>query len=84
MVAAAFLGETPAFALADGTLHFGDGAQGRRVPAHPDGAILVAASDGRRLVTGGDDGRVVATDADGATETHRRREGQMDRRRRRA
>ena len=68
VVAVAFLGETPVFALADGTLHFGDGAQGHRVPAHDDGAILVAASDGRRLVTGGDDGRVVATDENGATE----------------
>lgn len=69
IVAATFLDGEPVFALADGTLCFGDGAQGRRVPAHKDGAILVAASDGRRLVTGGDDGRVVATTADGACET---------------
>lgn len=66
-VAAAFLDGAPVFALADGHLHFGDGPRGR-VPAHPDAAILVAASDGRRLVTGGDDGRVVATDVNGATE----------------
>jgi len=65
---AAFLGGAPVFALADGTLHFGDGAEGRRIPAHPDAAILVAAQDGRRLITGGDDGRVVATDADGGVE----------------
>lgn len=68
VAAAAFLGGAPVFALADGTLHFGDGAAGRRIPAHPDAAILVAAQDGRRLITGGDDGRVVATDAEGGVE----------------
>lgn len=65
VAAAAFLGGAPVFALADGTLHFGDGASGRRIPVHEDAAILVAAQDGDRLVTGGDDGRVVATNADG-------------------
>jgi WD40 repeat protein len=34
---------------------------------HPEGAILVAAGDGTRLLTGGDDGRVVATTPDGKT-----------------
>jgi WD40 repeat protein len=67
-VAAAFLDGAPVFALADGTLHFGDGAEGRRIPAHKDATILVAAQDGGRLVTGGDDGRVVATDAKGGVE----------------
>ncbi len=64
----AFLGGTAVFALADGTLQFGDGAEGRRIPVHEDAAILVAAQDGDRLVTGGDDGRVVATDANGRVE----------------
>jgi WD40 repeat protein len=68
IVAGAWLGDAPVFALADGAIYFGDGVEGRRLPAHPGGAILVAASDGRRLVTGGDDGRVVATDASGASE----------------
>lgn len=68
VAAAAFLGGAPVFALADGTLHFGDGAEGRRIPAHQDAAILVVAQDGDRLVTGGDDGRVVATDAKGGVE----------------
>jgi len=68
VAAAAFLGGAPVFALADGTLHFCDGAAGRRIPAHEDAAILVAAQDGDRLVTGGDDGRVVATDAKGGVE----------------
>lgn len=66
VVAAAFLGDTPVFALAGGELLFADANGGRRTRPHPDGAILVAASDGRRIVTGGDDGRVVATGADGA------------------
>ena len=69
VVAAAWLGDTPAFALADGAIRLGEAHEERRVQAHPDAAILVAASDGRRLITGGDDGRVVATDADGAIET---------------
>jgi WD40 repeat protein len=64
VVAAAFLGSTPALALADGNVLFADPGEERRIAAHPDGAVLVAASDGKRLVTGGDDGRVVAT-ADG-------------------
>jgi len=67
-VAAAWLGDTPAFALADGTIRLGEADEDRRVGAHPDAAILVAASDGRRLITGGDDGRVVATGPDGALE----------------
>jgi WD40 repeat protein len=62
-VAAAFLGRTPVLALADGNVLFA--GIGERVAAHPDGAILVAVSEGKRLVSGGDDGRVVATDADG-------------------
>lgn len=69
VVAGAFLGDAPAFALADGAVVLGDAKDARRVAAHPDAAILVAASDGRRLATGGDDGRVVATGADGAMET---------------
>jgi WD40 repeat protein len=66
VVAAAFLGNTPAFVRADGTILLADPASNRIVTAHEDGGVLVAASDGRILVTGGDDGRVVATDARGA------------------
>nr|WP_255608835.1 WD40 repeat domain-containing protein [Methylosinus sp. Sm6] len=68
VVGAAFLGDAPAFALADGRLLIAGPGEPRSVVAHADGAILVAASDGARLLTGGDDGRVVATDAMGATE----------------
>jgi WD40 repeat protein len=67
IVAAAFLGTAPVFALADGRVLLGGAGETRSVEAHADAAILVAASDGRRLVTGGDDGRVVATDEAGAS-----------------
>ncbi|HRK24004.1 MAG TPA: WD40 repeat domain-containing protein [Beijerinckiaceae bacterium] len=65
VTAAVFLGEAPALALGDGSIRLGWGQGARAVPAHPDAAILVAAADGRRMVTGGDDGRVVLTDAEG-------------------
>ncbi len=67
VVATCFLGRTPVFALADGTILFAGIGEETRIAAHPDAAILVAASDGKRLVTGGDDGRVVATDSGGVT-----------------
>lgn len=69
VAAATWLGDTPALALAGGAIRLGEAHEDRRVQAHPDAAILVAASDGRRLITGGDDGRVVATDASGEVET---------------
>jgi WD40 repeat protein len=40
----------------------------RRLVVHA-GAILAAASDGHRLITGGDDGKLVATDREGQTQT---------------
>jgi WD40 repeat protein len=69
VVAGAWLGDTPAFALADGAIRLGEAEETRLATAHPDAAILVATSDGRRLITGGDDGRVVATTAAGESET---------------
>ena len=66
MVAAAFLGATAAFALGEGEILLAGEAE-RRVRAH-EGAILEAASDGKRLLTAGDDGKLVATGADGGTE----------------
>jgi len=65
VVAAAFLGGEPALTLANGVVRLA----ARDVAAHPDGAVLCAALDGDRLVTGGDDGRVVAILPDGGTET---------------
>jgi WD40 repeat protein len=67
VIAAAFLGEEPALALADGAILIPGEGPPARVAAHPDGAILVATCDGERLITGGDDGRVVATLASGQT-----------------
>jgi WD40 repeat protein len=67
-VAAAFLGGTPALALADGHVLFAGTGEARRIAAHPERAILVAVSDGKRLVTGGDDGRIVSTDAEGGVQ----------------
>jgi WD40 repeat protein len=65
VVAAHFLGDIAVFVLGEEALLFvgKDGAE-RRVSVH-GGAILAAASDGDRIITGGDDGKVVATDARG-------------------
>ena len=62
-----WLRDTAAFALADGAVTLAKDGESHRTEAHPDGAILVSACDGKRLITGGDDGRVVATGPDGAT-----------------
>lgn len=65
VVEAAFLGETAAFALGDGTVRLASGVAAESVPVH-GGAILAAAVTGDgRLVTGGDDGLVARTDARG-------------------
>ena len=79
-MAAAFLGDAPALALADGAVLIGEPDDRKRVDAHPDAAILIAVGDGRTLLTGGDDGRVVAIAADAATTRNRQREGPLDRR----
>ena len=68
VVGIAWLGGTAAFALADGAVLLANQeGDPRRVAAHPEGAVLLAAGDGKRLVTGGDDGRLVATAPDGGT-----------------
>ncbi len=77
VVAAAFLGATAAFALGEGEILLAGEAE-RRVRAHA-GAILEAASDGKRLLTAGDDGKLVATGTDGGTEIARRGARQVDR-----
>ena len=65
VVAAAWAGEVPAFALGDGRVVLGGW---RDVPAH-DGAVLSLAASGNGFVTGGDDGafRRVAPDGTVAT-----------------
>lgn len=64
-VAAHWLGSVACLALADGEVALIRDGDLTRAPAHPDGAVLVAAGDAHRIVTGGDDGRVVETRADG-------------------
>ena len=64
-----WLGDTAAFATAEGDVLLVARRESHRVAAHPGGAVLAAVSDGTRLLTGGDDGRVVATGPDGATAT---------------
>ena len=76
-MAAHFLGDSAAFVLGEEALLLvaKDGAE-QRAPVH-GGAILAAASDGDRVITGGDDGKVVSTGPDGesaviATDAKRR------------
>lgn len=69
VTAAAFLGETAAFALGDGAVVLARGGATHRVDAHPGGSILVATAQAERLLTGGDDGRLAVTGADGSTLT---------------
>lgn len=69
VVGAAYLGATAALALADGDVLLADEAGERRATAHPGAGVLVAAADGKALVTGGDDGRVVRIARDGTMET---------------
>jgi WD40 repeat protein len=66
VVAAHFLNNAAVFVLGDQALLFAGAGQPARIPVH-GGAILTAASDGERIVTGGDDGKVMATCADGTT-----------------
>ena len=69
VIAVHFLGDTAIFVGAEesATLVASDG-ETQRIDLH-GGAVLCAASDGRRVVTGGDDGKVVVLDKSGKTET---------------
>jgi WD40 repeat protein len=69
VVESAFLGDTAAFALGDGSIRLAAGVAAAPVKVH-SGAILAATRtlDGKGLVTGGDDGRVAFTDAGGKVE----------------
>ncbi|MGH6849259.1 MAG: WD40 repeat domain-containing protein [Methylocella sp.] len=68
VAAAGFLGEIPALALEDGNVLLATPGAGQRITAHPNAAILTAATAADEFVTGGDDGRVVAASADGGVE----------------
>jgi len=60
-----FVGDAAAFVLGEEALVLARKGEARRIAVH-GAAILAAAADGNRVVTGGDDGKVVATDASGA------------------
>jgi WD40 repeat protein len=62
-----FLGDTAVFVGAEEHAALVNDAGDISPVAIHSGAILCAASDGARIVTGGDDGRLVALDARGAT-----------------
>jgi WD40 repeat protein len=64
VVAAHFLGDTAVFVLGEEALLMAHGDDRRRVVVHGS-AILAAAADGERILTGGDDGKVVMTVAAG-------------------
>jgi WD40 repeat protein len=66
VVGAHFLKSTAVFVLGEEALLFAADGEPQHVAAH-GGAILAAASDGERIVTGGDDGKVMATRADMTT-----------------
>ena len=66
VVAVHFLGKTAVFVLGEEALLFAGDGEERRVPVH-GGAILAAAADTNRIITGGDDGKVMSTDASGTT-----------------
>jgi WD40 repeat protein len=69
VVGACFLESTAVFVLGDEALLFArQSGDPLRVVVH-GGAILAAANDGERIVTGGDDGKVVATKVDTTTAT---------------
>lgn len=75
VVAAGFLGATPAFALGDGTVRLKAGEGLSTVQAHTGGLLTaVRTLDGKALLSGGDDGRVVCTQADGTVSELARRE----------
>ncbi len=69
VVAAGFIGGFPVLALAGGDILLGEAAESRRIHAHSEAAILIAACEGDRIVTGGDDGRVIETRPDGSCVT---------------
>ncbi|MAZ19417.1 WD40 repeat domain-containing protein [Oricola sp.] len=64
---AGFLGETPVFALADGTVHrLDNGHQSDQV--HDGLTCAVVSLDEKALITGGEDGLIKRTDGAGASE----------------
>ncbi len=65
VIAATWLGASPALALADGRVRVGDADHGLHHDVHGDAGLLVAAGAAGRLCTGGGDGRICVIDAAG-------------------
>lgn len=65
VIAAAWLGATPALALSDGAVMVGPQDDQSRIDVHGAAGLLVATAAGGRLFTGGGDGRVCSIDAQG-------------------
>ena len=78
VVGAFFLGRLPVLALANGEVLLAEIGAETRLKLHDDGAILTAASDGKRVFTGGDDGKVLAVDAGGKIEALAQEKGWID------
>ncbi|MCW2316141.1 WD40 repeat protein [Rhodoblastus acidophilus] len=78
VVGAFFLGRLPVLALANGEAILAEIGAETRLKVHEDGAILTAASDGRKVYTGGDDGKVFALDATGKIEALAQEKGWID------
>jgi WD40 repeat protein len=66
VVEAAFLGDTAAFALGDGTVRLAAGVAAESVAVHGGAILSAAATADGTLLTGGDDGLLAVTDARGA------------------
>jgi len=78
VVGAFFLGRLPVLVLANGEAILAEIGAETRLKVHEDGAILTAASDGRKVYTGGDDGKAFALDATGKIEALAQEKGWID------
>lgn len=67
VVETAFLGETAAFALGDGTVRLATGVAAETAAVHSGAILSATATADNRILTGGDDGKVAVTDAKGVS-----------------
>ena len=75
IVGLGWIGDTAAFALADGDVALVHNGETNRITAHPDAGLLTVAGNGQTFLTGGDDGRVVRVHASGDIEALRQTNG---------
>lgn len=66
VIKAAWLDDTPVFALSDGAVIVGSQGAQRHIGVHGDAGLLVATSAGGRFYTGGGDGRICRIGGDGS------------------